>query len=314
MGKASLFFTKGDSDDPRLGDQAEDCDLLALPAGALCIFGEPDDEGIRLSGGRLGAGIAPDCIRKYLYRMTPSHEWKRKFRIYDLGDPNSGQNLAERHSRSLQLSQTLTSKQCKWIALGGGHDYGYPHAAGFLKGTHISPIILNFDAHLDVRPSLKGHSSGTPFRRLLENFPNAFEFFEIGIQPQCNSPHHWDWAIKNKAHILPLDLIDRKGLASVLQQALDKGQRTPAFLSIDMDVFSQSEAPGCSQSFPVGLSAKEFLRALDGLFEWIDIRAVGIYETSPPLDVDDRTSKLAAQIIHQIIHNWNVRGELPQEN
>ena len=38
---------------------------------AFCILGYPDDEGIKLNGGRTGAALAPTAIRQFLYKMTP---------------------------------------------------------------------------------------------------------------------------------------------------------------------------------------------------------------------------------------------------
>jgi len=36
------------------------------------IFGYPDDEGIFLNGGKLGAAHGPASIRNALYKMTPT--------------------------------------------------------------------------------------------------------------------------------------------------------------------------------------------------------------------------------------------------
>jgi formiminoglutamase len=45
----------------------------------------------------------------------------------------------------------------------------------------------------------------------------------------------------------------------------------------------------------------DFFPLFDLLIRRLDVRALGIYETSPPLDQDDRTSKLAALIAHRFI-------------
>ncbi len=73
------------------------------------------------------------------------------------------------------------------------------------------------------------------------------------------------------------------------------------FLSIDIDGFSSAIAPGCSQSWATGFSAQDFFPCLEILKARLDVRMLGIYEVSPPLDSDDRTSKLAAQIIHKVM-------------
>ncbi|MEK7355711.1 MAG: arginase family protein, partial [Bdellovibrionota bacterium] len=60
-------------------------------------------------------------------------------------------------------------------------------------------------------------------------------------------------------------------------------------------------APGCSQSWATGLMPREFFATFELIVTRLDVRALGLYEVSPPLDQDDRTSKLAAQIAHHYI-------------
>ncbi|MNL46507.1 Formimidoylglutamase [compost metagenome] len=80
------------------------------------------------------------------------------------------------------------------------------------------------------------------------------------------------------------------------------------FLSVDIDAFTSSEAPGCSQSWTTGLFTKDFMAALAWLIASYDVRGLGIYEVSPPLDQDNRTSKLAALIAHKFIFSTLEKG------
>ncbi|RYZ82204.1 MAG: formimidoylglutamase, partial [Proteobacteria bacterium] len=75
----------------------------------------------------------------------------------------------------------------------------------------------------------------------------------------------------------------------------------PTFISVDIDAFSSAVAPGCSQSWANGFMPDQFFPLFDLLLKRCDVRALGIYEVSPPLDQDDRTSKLAALIAHRMI-------------
>ncbi len=76
--------------------------------------------------------------------------------------------------RMSQFVKEQTKAGRIWISLGGGHDYGYGDGAGFIEGHLIAgqrrPLILNFDAHLDVRPIDRGFTSGTPFFRIRLTF------------------------------------------------------------------------------------------------------------------------------------------------
>lgn len=302
----NLFFTRHDPEDPRLGE------FVTTEVGEdalVTLWGNSDDEGIRLNSGRPGAADAPEDIRKYLYKMTPARTWPRTTLFKDLGDWQTVRTtLEERHEQGREaVREHYQNSRSFLLTLGGGHDYGYPDGAGFLDvfSTNTKPVILNFDAHLDVRPLDRGFSSGTPFRRLYENFPHKFDLIEIGLQPQCNSPFHWEWALSQGATLLTLETIRKQnsvdGLRAALEECLDPDPKRPLWLSLDMDAFSSREAPGCSASWPTGLNAEEVMTCWSWIFANFDVKGLGIYEVSPPLDSDGKTSKLAALMIYQTL-------------
>ena len=61
---------------------------------------------------------------------------------------------------------------------------------------------------------------------------------------------------------------------------------------------------GCSQSWPTGFTPNELLPLFDLIYKNTDVRVLGLYEVSPPLDQDGRTAKLAAQIIYQFLSHF----------
>lgn len=306
-----LFFSKNDPDDLRLGDLIKSVDIDALPveSSSTVILGYPDDDGIRLSGGRPGAVEAPKMIRQFLYKMTPkmtAPTTPQKFSVFDVGDLRHQDELPRRHENALAIITHLQAHQIKTISLGGGHDYGYSDAAGFVKNnltTGVKPVIINFDAHLDVRPVANGFNSGTPFYRLLSEFHRQIDFIEIGIQPQCNSSVHWQWAKDHGAHLFDLKAIEQNGLQSLLNETVFEKitKKTPVFISFDIDALVASEAGGCSQAWMTGLKIADCLKFLTSLYQKSNTRGLGIYEVSPPLDRDFQTSKTAALIIHHFL-------------
>jgi formiminoglutamase len=300
------YFTKTDSSDPRLGDFARAFKGNEA-SETVVIAGYPDDEGITINGGRPGASKAPGTIRRAFYKMTPHLMVKEPPVIADHGDLMLNMSLSERHGMVREAAATALSRRLRWIGLGGGHDYGFPDAAAFMDVFQKeSPLIINFDAHFDVRPTTKGMSSGTPFFRLLEEFAKV-EFWEIGIQSQCNSQNHLKWLEDRGAQVILWDDIMSSGVGLVDRVVARMGESLlrprPTFLSVDIDSFSSAYAPGCSQSFATGFDPAEFFRLFDLLCARLDVRALGVYEVSPPLDVDDRTSKLAALILHRFLRH-----------
>ncbi len=57
---SELFFSKNDPNDIRLGELFKTLVTQTIKENDIVISGYPDDEGIRLNGGRVGAALAPN--------------------------------------------------------------------------------------------------------------------------------------------------------------------------------------------------------------------------------------------------------------
>ncbi len=299
---SKLFFSKNDPDDPRLGDLVQ----VQSENAELCILGYPDDEGIALNGGRLGAAAGPNEIRHWLYRTTPNARGRLRT-FSDLGNLQRKDTLDGRHLAAQVQVASLLERGQRVLTLGGGNDYAYPDGAAFL--AHFAkqdPLIINIDAHLDVRNLNHGPSSGTPFFRLLEG-PHRFAFVEYGIQAQCNAKKHREYVEHKGGTIVTLDEILSSDLSplSYSVKALDTivSEGRPTFLAVDIDAFAWPYAAGSSAAWPVGLSPQSFWPFLQYLFQHLDLRVMGVYEVSPPLDTGGGTAKLAAQLAHGFLHH-----------
>ena len=71
---SKIFFSKNDPQDIRLGDliepiEADRISQLTSLKNKYAVISYPDDEGISLNGGRLGAKEAPSVIKTFLYKM-----------------------------------------------------------------------------------------------------------------------------------------------------------------------------------------------------------------------------------------------------
>lgn len=293
----NLFFSKNNPKDIRLGDLAKQD-----PSAHFHILGYPDDEGIKNNGGRVGASLGPDSIRKYLYKMTTANT---ELSICDHGNLNTSNfSLKDRHQKLIEYLESKSLK--KWIGLGGGHDYAYVDGSQFLKMKHNNkPLIINIDAHLDVRPDTQNINSGTPFYRLKREYGNNYDMIQIGIQPQCNSQEHLNWCKEHNISILGIEELQTSELSLseyfVKQFGSHIISQRPCFLSIDIDGFSSTLAPGCSQSWPSGLQYNEVDQFIKMLYKRLDVLCLGIYEVSPPLDIDHLTSRLAALLVYNYI-------------
>ena len=118
-----------------------------------------------------------------------------------------------------------------------------------------------------------------------------------------NSKKHFNYCLEKGVKVITQDEISmsNKGLCDYLWPQLEHLQGSPLFISIDIDGFSSSFAPGCSQSWPTGITPHEFLTLFTRLNKNFKTKLLGIYEVAPNLDNNDITSKLAAQIMYSFV-------------
>jgi formiminoglutamase len=292
----SLLFSRGDSEDKRLGDIAQMVSLQDFDKQRWdwAIIGLPDDRGVALNGGRPGAAEGPAAIRKWFYRLVPTGDVK----LADLGDMEMSDDLHADHDRAVQAIAIALGKAERVAVLGGGHDWGYCSIAALQQGGSVG--FVNFDAHLDVRPS-KVHHSGTSYWRALENGVKGENAAWIGVQSSAASRAHVNYVT---AHGGSITWADAPNDDMEVRDALDPLSARYELLdvSLDMDVFSMADAPGVSAPQPMGLEPWDVITMLSTLMNQPQLRTFGIYETAPPLDLPgEPTARLAARCLWEAI-------------
>jgi formiminoglutamase len=310
-----------DPSDIRLGGYVQIPDSPQLTSyidqiseGDVVILGYSDDRGVERNGGRTGSAEAPDEIRKLLYNFCPGFDpTVRALKIWDLGNFKSWSlSLEEAHEEARKVIATLHRQNARILSLGGGHDWAFPDFVDFANSTKKdqTPFVINFDAHLDVRPNPESPEtrchSGTPFRRIVEatSKSGGLALAAFGLQKHCNSVHHIQWAqgqritqqfLEDLPHTFPEQW-------TLLEKRLDLKKSHRIGLSLDMDVFSASYAPGVSAPQALGLDPlliQAFIQAYAK-----QTPHFGIYEYNPRFDVDARSARLAAKLIH----TWILHG------
>ncbi len=299
-----LFFSRGLSDDPRLGELVwhglPDTDLRP----DVVLLGVPQDIGVVRNAGRPGAAEAPAAIRRAFYRLTPdtgSEHGLEHLRIADLGDIDpEGKTLEELHELQERCVTELLQAGFTTIVLGGGHDIAYPNAAALFRQGECG--ILVFDAHPDVRPRLHGRAhSGSAFRQLLDElaFP-AHRLAYIGLQPFAISRMHREYLQQRGASLCFIGELYRRGITQLLPELFarvsDNG-RLPVYASFDLDVVPAAFAPGVSAPATIGIAPEELLWAAHFLGTQPSVRLVDVAELNPRYDCDNRTARLAAWLV-----------------
>lgn len=289
----SVLFTRDDPDDRRLGDVVRQVTLAEFEKDAWdwAILGLPDDRGVALNGGRPGAADGPAAIRKWLYRLVPTQD----LRLADLGDLSMTDSLHADHATASDAIAIALGRSTRVAILGGGHDWGFSPIAALMQGGSVG--FVNFDAHLDVRPS-KVHHSGTSYWRALEGGVKGRFAAWAGVQRSATSPAHSRYVEAKDGTIVWAE----EPMERVLQTLTTEGGPDYFDISLDMDVFTMAVAPGVSAPQPAGCLIEDLLPTLHKTLQDRRVRTFGIYETAPALDyAGDPTSRLAARCLWEAL-------------
>lgn len=272
------------------------------------ILGYACDEGVQRNQGRIGAVKAPDVIRTQLGKQ-PNHLHKTT-RLLDVGNIHCLDNDMETTQKDLAKNVSLLLEKNMFpIVLGGGHDVAYGTFNGIknqlAKGKTIG--ILNFDAHFDLRSNENGNTSGTPFYQIAQDSKADgadFNYLCLGIREDANDKTLFEIAKKLNVQYVAQNNFSLHYLEQV------QGILMPfitavnyIYCTIDMDGFSSAYAPGVSAASPMGFAPDIVLECLKLILDTKKLIALDIAELNPQYDIDQQTAKLAASLVHYVIHN-----------
>lgn len=265
------------------------------------------DEGVRRNMGRTGAAQGPDALRKALAPLpTPEND---ALTFYDVGDIACGDgNMEEAQHALSDVIHGLLVHGIRPIVLGGGHEL----ALGTYRGiASVYPkedcAIVNFDSHLDLRPTLEGNlgTSGTAFSQIaIERLAKElkFDYTCLGVQKCGNTAALFAKARDLNAKLLYADEFHIGGIEASLEAAEDIMTRSDIIdVSICMDVFAAPFAPGVSAPQPLGLFPWHVIPALRRLAESNKVVSLEVAELCPAYDQDGITARLGACIISDFI-------------
>jgi formiminoglutamase len=278
---------------------------ISVPQPSIALLGFACDIGVRRNLGRPGAAEGPKAIKSALARLPLHHP----INLYDAGVIEAHNDLLEEAQSALAETVDLLLKQGFFpIILGGGHETAWGHYQALEKNLQQTPLtIINFDAHFDLRdlPSNKQSTSGTPFRQIAMSRLSAglnFDYTCIGIQPFSNTPHLFKIADELKVrYLLAADIYSNpKSIEKIIAPLLKLDH--PIYLTLCLDVFASAYAPGVSAPQILGLTPWQILPALRILAQSGKLISFDIVEMAPQFDLEQKTCKLAAVIIAEVLH------------
>ncbi|CAN5695136.1 formimidoylglutamase [soil metagenome] len=306
---SKVFFSRGDRNDPRLGEIVPR-DEEYFEAADIVILGCPQDEGVRRNNGRVGAAKAPDAIREQFYRLTPFNIEKR---IFDLGDTVIGASLEQTHDTHFEVVRQVLATGKRLIVLGGGNDVSYPDGCAMADSFGADNwIAVNVDSHLDVRLADE-RNNGTAYRQLLdEKLLKPTHFYEVGYQSHFCSPVYYEYIRNLNVHRISLELlrsraeVDMEIKDQIRLNFINHSSSISTFFGFDMDAVRSADAPGVSAPSPLGLRAGEFITLVKYAASLANTKMIEFSEVNPNFDQDDRTTKLVAIAMHRFCSNLAV--------
>lgn len=274
---------------------------------SFTLLGFSCDEGIRRNLGRVGAKKGPSAIRQMLGSIALQ---RSDIDCYDAGDIVCDDTHLEEAQAALATAVNLLLKEKTIpILLGGGHEMAWGHYQGIRKqNPHQQIGIVNIDAHLDMRPLLphnKG-SSGTPFLQIandhqLKQLP--FSYYCIGLQRGSNISSLINTAKEYHAHLLWIDDLQQMN-ATAIKEWVQKiiNDNDHIYLSVCLDVLAAAYAPGVSAPQAFGATPWQIIPFIREFANSGKVLSYDIAELCPILDKDNRTAKLAANFIFEMMH------------
>ncbi|MFJ9363474.1 formimidoylglutamase [Nocardia sp. NPDC101769] len=273
------------------------------PPGASVLVGFRSDEGVRRNKGRTGAATGPAALRQALSSMA----LPRPARVMDAGDVAVEDGDLESGQRRLGAVVTELLDGGHFVTvLGGGHEVAYASYLGIASvaaaGARLG--VLNLDAHFDLRAD-PTPSSGTPFRQMAADEAAAgrvLNYAVLGISQPSNTVALFETAATlGVRYRLDEDCTaaDMPGVRGFVEEFL--ATVDVVYLTIDLDVLPAPVAPGVSAPAAYGVPLEVIERVCDLVAGSGKLALLDVAELNPDLDIDHRTARTAARLIHRIV-------------
>lgn len=274
----------------------------------VAVMGAPFDGGTQW---RAGARMGPRAVREastlfsfghagaYDFEDDVTYLDPAKVSIVDIGDADIVHTDTMRSHANIETGvRKILAANAMPVVIGGDHSINIPCINAFDDQDPIH--IIQIDAHLDFvdeRHCVRyGH--GNPMRRAAEK-PYVTGLSQIGIRNVSSTAREgYADARAMGSDIQSVRHVRAMGTDAMLRR-IPEGQRY--YLTIDIDAFDPSIAPGTGTPSHGGFLYYEVLELIDGIAQRGDIVGMDLVEVAPDYDPTGSTSILAAQVLMNTI-------------
>jgi agmatinase len=197
-------------------------------------------------------------------------------------------------SRIRGAAAQLLNSGKRVIAIGGEHTVTLPLVEAH-KASYPDLQVVQFDAHADLRDEFEGSpfNHACVMRRIHALAPHV----GIGIRSVSQEEAAFSRS-ENIPLFLARDLV--RGACTVDDVLRAIHPERPVYLTIDLDCFDPSEAPGVGTPEPGGLSWYAALELLEAVIRQRQVIGADVVELRPLAD-SAATEFLAAKLVYRII-------------
>jgi agmatinase len=279
-------------------------DPARSPAPQAAVLGIPTDEGTTQHP---GARYGPRAIREastqfsYAKRGRGYYDPERdrpmlaSLELRDAGDVDLVPTLCEENARRIaERVQGLLARGIFPVCLGGDHSV----TPCVLRAFAGHPLhLVQIDAHMDFVDRLQGaaFTHASPMRRARE-LPQVQSLTQVGIRSIVSGAEDYQAAREMGNRIVTTaQILEAPGHDWWADLA------GTAYLTLDIDAFDPSAAPGTGFPEPGGLQYRDVVRLVRGLSRRLRLCGMDLVEVNPYLDASHRTALLAVRMILEVL-------------
>jgi agmatinase len=272
----------------------------------VAILGAPFDAGTQW---RAGARFGPRSVRdastlfSFGHAGAYDHEdditYLEGVRIVDMGDADIVHtDTLTSHANIRAGVEAALNAGALPVTIGGDHSINIPCIEAY-EG-HAPFHVLQIDAHLDFVDERHGvtRGHGNPMRRASEK-AHVSGLTQIGIRNVSSTAREgYEDARQRGSDILSVRQVRKLGPEATAAR-IPKG--VPVYITLDIDAFCPSIAPGTGTPSHGGFLYYDVLEILQQVAQTHDIVGIDLVEVAPDYDPTGSTSILAAQVLLNLL-------------
>ncbi len=259
----------------------------------IALIGIPEDRNTP----NKGTAKAPDLIRKSLYEL---YKPVNKIKIIDLGNLKKGNKINDTYAALSDIIHYLNTKNITTILIGGSSEFISPVFSAYKKSKK-DITLCDIDARFDFGTGETFNSESYLHRIQEESVGVDFRFINIGYQTYYCPEEELSY-LTNETYEL-----HRLGIVRQNIELTEPQIRDADIVSIDISSGKSSDAPGHYNPSIHGFYGEELCQIARYAGMSDKLTFFGIFEVNPDFDINNRTSKLSAQIIWHFIQGFYQR-------